>query len=128
MAVKSFFSILKGDEFISVQGWQISLHFACQIEHGRGYRITHMPTGFLLTDMGFATVDAAKHVAEVCELVFANYLDRSDVRILNNAAKNDPACKELHEVIQSMNQLSKTKPTIGEDELSKLLEKFDGKS
>lgn len=132
MAVKSFFSITRDqDEFESVQGWQISLHFSCRIEHlhgkqGKGYRITHTLSGFLLTDMGFSSLEVAKHFAEVCEAVFGKYLGRADRRILNDAAKADPACKSLQAVIKNMNELAKTKPVIGEQELAELLGESNG--
>lgn len=127
MATRSFFTILNGDKFSSVQGWQVSPHFACQLEKDHGYRITHMPTGFLLTDIGFSTVETAKSFAELCETVFGGHLTRVDVHTLNDLTKADPACKSLYADINKINELAKTKPVISETELSELTKEFSGK-
>jgi len=122
MATKSFFTIRLGDENISTQGWNLSPRFACRIDKGHGYRITHLPSGFLLTDMGFATVEGAKSLADAIEAIVGKHLDQSNVDDFQDFVRTDPACKSLYNTIKKMNHLAKTKLIMDDVELSAWIE------
>lgn len=125
MATRAFFSILQKDTFVSVAGYQLSIHFACRMETGKGYRITHLPTGWLLCDMGFTTVDLAKKFADLIEEGLGDkVLGDMNVRVLEKAAKSSPKFALYHQLIQELNTLSKTKPTVTDGDLNVLVEKI----
>lgn len=123
---KSIFNIQKGDEFVPVLGWQLSPHLSCRQEKGHGYRITHLPSGWLITDMGFDTVEAAGLFAEKYEAAFGSYLDRSDPRIQQDASRADPSCKPLYDLVIKLNKLSKTSPVISEEYLKIIMGDLNG--
>ena len=126
MATKSFFTIRLGEENISVQGWKLSPRFACRIENGFGYRITHTPTGHLLTTMGFATTQGAKVLADAVESIMDKQLDQTDPIVLNHSAKIDPTQTSILEVIKKLDQLSKTKKIMDDMEISAWIGAMNG--
>lgn len=116
---ETFYSILRGDEFVTVKGIKLTPHFACRIEKGFGYRITHLPTSWLLSTTGFESLEVAQRLAELLELEYGKRLDSQNVRFLADLAETDPKFARYHQLIEEMN--NSPKRTISGEDLSEMM-------
>lgn len=121
---KTFYSILQGDEFKSVAGIQLTSHFAARVENGWGYRITHLPTGWLLTNIGFSSIELATQFAKLFEDAFEPFLDQSDVRILRDKAKTSPLRQNIYQLKHELDNLALTKKTVVQADLDEIVRKI----
>lgn len=120
-----FYSILRGDEFATVTGKKLTIHFAARIEKGWGYRITHLPTGWLLVTPGFESLELARQFATEIETIYGSQLDSQNVRLLEQLAVTGSKLDKFHQLFTEIN--NQPKRTLSSSDLDEITRRiFNG--
>lgn len=68
------FQILFRGKNKTVKGTCVGNYFGVDFRLGKGWLVTHLPSGFLLTDTSFATDEDAIYFAQIAEQTFSEVL------------------------------------------------------
>ena len=73
-----------------------------------GWRITHIPTGYLLVGTYFATREDAIQFARVTRRIFGDLLETDDIAVLKRIKNDEPEYRSFYEMKERMNNVTGT--------------------
>ena len=73
-----------------------------------GWRITHIPTGYLLVGTYFATREDAIQFARVTRRMFGDLLETDDIAILKRIKNDEPEYRSFYDLKERMNNVTGT--------------------
>lgn len=98
--------ILIHGEKIIVEGIYSGKYFGIRPEDG-GWRITHIPTGYLLTCAHFASLEDAQELARGVEKVYGDDLQEINRGALLHAATKTPRGEKVYKLIRLLDEEKK---------------------
>jgi len=73
-----------------------------------GWRITHIPTGYLLVGTYFATREDAIQFARVTRRMFGDLLETDDIAVLKRIKNDEPEYRQFYDLKERMNNVTGT--------------------
>jgi len=73
-----------------------------------GWRITHIPTGYLLVGTYFATREDAIQFARVTRRIFGDLLETDDIAVLKRIKDDEPEYRQFYDLKERMNNVTGT--------------------
>jgi len=73
-----------------------------------GWRITHIPTGYLLVGTYFTTREDAIQFARVTRRMFGDLLETDDIAVLKRIKNNEPEYRQFYDLKERMNNVTGT--------------------
>ena len=73
-----------------------------------GWRITHIPTGYLLVGTYFTTKEDAIQFARVTRKMFGDLLESDDIAVLKRIKNDEPEYRQFYDLKERMNNVTGT--------------------
>ena len=73
-----------------------------------GWRITHIPTGYLLVGTYFTTREDAIQFARVTRRMFGDLLETDDIAVLKRIKNDEPEYRQFYDLKERMNNVTGT--------------------
>lgn len=91
-----------------VAGEIVDTVFGVRLEEGTGWRITHIPTGFLLVGTYFTTREDAIQFARITRRMFGDLLETDDIAVLKRIKNDKPEYRQFYDLKERMNNATGT--------------------
>ena len=78
------FELVKDGKLRKMRGEKINDYFGMDYRVGKGWMITHIPTGYLITDVGFIDRESAEYFVSLAEKSYGDLLAQTNPRILED--------------------------------------------
>jgi len=121
-----YYSIVRGEyddrnggfEWVNktVEGEVIDTVFGIRKEE-QGWRITHIPTGFLLVTVYFATLDGAAKFASMVANLYGEVLNTDSITVIRDTRGD---CEEFAQFNKLMNKVNEYEGTVSLNDVMKM--------
>ena|SRR3990167_611272 len=78
------FELVKDGKLRKMRGEKINDYFGMDYRVGKGWMITHIPTGYLITDVGFIDRESAEYFVSLAEKSYGDLLAQTNPHILED--------------------------------------------
>ncbi len=123
--MKEYYSIVRGEydardvfEWVNktVEGEVIDTVFGIRKEE-QGWRITHIPTGFLLVTVYFATFNGAAKFAGMVANLYGDVLNTDSITVIRDTRGD---CEEFAQFNKLMNKVNEYEGTVSLEDVMKM--------